>query len=68
VGETAIFFFLNGVFFIAKKIVLGYIHYTGGIQSDNSNQTYIVHYLHFPLSALSLIPLPAPPKELQEVF
>jgi hypothetical protein len=25
-----------------NKFLLGYIHYTGGIRSDNSNETYIV--------------------------
>jgi hypothetical protein len=26
-----------------SKFLFGYIHYTGGIRSDNSNETYIVH-------------------------
>jgi hypothetical protein len=34
--------------FIIVNFLLGYIHYTGGIHSDNSDLTYIIHYLHSP--------------------
>jgi hypothetical protein len=36
------------LFFSLINVLLGEIHYTGGIQSDNSDQTYIVHYLYCP--------------------
>jgi hypothetical protein len=33
------------LFFYYYKFLLGYIHYTGGIRSDNSNQTFTLFTL-----------------------
>jgi hypothetical protein len=49
--------------------LLGYIYYTGKwIQSDNSSQTYIVHFLHFPHCLSPSAPSPHHLKQFQEIF
>jgi hypothetical protein len=50
-------FFEIGSFFYYKFFIRIFSLYGGGIQSDNSDQTYIVHYLHFTyhLSRLGLV-------------